>query len=277
MKENPRRHLVSVAYQQARNHPATVGHALVRGASRYRARVRVARWAVVCAAGLLAVLLLAVHPGLNAAPASLVVTPPALTLDPGEQTRLVAEPVYPEGAVNWRPPAVHWASEIPAVADVSQDGTVVAGTPGTTTVTASQGEVTASARIDVVDTGVQLRDLDAQPPSVNLVVGENVFLSAVGAYSDGNIVDLTAFVTWIPEEQGIVAVEPGGRVIAIGPGSATITASYQGLTSPVTVLVSSAPTDTPTDTLRSTPTDTPTAEETTPPVIPIPQFQQRGG
>ena len=72
-------------------------------------------------------------------------------------------------------------------------------------------------------------ELDAGDPGAQLI-------AAVKGAGGGQR-DVTAVAGWSVEPEGIVAVEPGGYLKAIGPGTATVRASHEGGTAEVPVVV----------------------------------------
>lgn len=69
--------------------------------------------------------------------------------------------------------------------------------------------------------------------------GEHAFLVATANYSDGTTADVTWSCTWSSSDDGIIdATTGGGEVIGVTEGSATITATMWGATTPVSRIIS---------------------------------------
>ena len=143
----------------------------------------------------------------------------AITLRPGE-TDILQGAVLPENATNTE---IVWTSSRPAVAEVTQTGTVLGKTAGSATIIAisRQGNFTALCLVrvqsDVVNvTGIRLnRD---QIPS--LKVGTSVALTADVTPDNAT----NPAVTWSSSNSSVAAVSGNGVVTAAAAGTARITA-----------------------------------------------------
>jgi trimeric autotransporter adhesin len=129
---------------------------------------------------------------------------------------------------------VAWSSSAPQSATVDEAGTVTAQRSGEATVTAAVGEVKGTAQVVVsipVSVSVSAVSRDLRP-------GEAVVLSVVVVDDAGKPVTVPRTITWASSDAGVVRVADG-KVEAVGPGSATITASTGALkgSSSVTVRV----------------------------------------
>ena len=126
--------------------------------------------------------------------------------------------VKPERAVN---PAVIWSSSNDGIATVSEEGEITGVAVGgaTITVTTEDGGKTATCSVTVVAEGVTGVELNETEVEIN--VGEEVTLEAIvsSEYADNKD------VTWKSSDDKIATVEQNGKVTAIGPGMATITAT----------------------------------------------------
>jgi hypothetical protein len=73
-------------------------------------------------------------------------------------------------------------------------------------------------------------------PGPALGVGESAQLSAVVTYADGSR-EPAAGVLWATSQASVCALLPGGVLVAIGPGSATITAAAGGVSATTSLTV----------------------------------------
>jgi hypothetical protein len=88
---------------------------------------------------------------------------------------------------------------------------------------------------------VAVATVDVTPASASLVVGGTVQLTATLRDSSG--AELTGrVITWSSDAPGIAAVDPSGAVTGIGAGSATITATREGVSGSAGITVTAAPT-----------------------------------
>lgn len=129
---------------------------------------------------------------------------------------------------------VAWSSSAPQSATVDEAGTVIAQRSGEATVTAAVGEVKGTAQVVVsipVSVSVSAISRDLRP-------GETVVLSVVVVDDAGKPVTVPRTITWASSDTGVARVVDG-KVEAVGPGSATVTASTGTLkgSSSVTVRV----------------------------------------
>ena len=129
---------------------------------------------------------------------------------------------------------VAWSSSAPQSATVDEAGTVTAQRSGEATVTAAIGEVRGTAQVVVsipVSVSVSAVSRDLRP-------GETVVLSVVVVDDAGKPVTVPRTITWASSDVGVARVVDG-KVEAVGPGSATVTASTGSLkgASSVTVRV----------------------------------------
>jgi hypothetical protein len=81
--------------------------------------------------------------------------------------------------------------------------------------------------------------MQAQPSILVLSEGQNGYLRATGAFSDGTSYDLTksTLISYSSDTPSVATVQAQGIVTAVAPGSATITVTYGTVTFPVSVTV----------------------------------------
>ena len=125
-----------------------------------------------------------------------------------------------------------WSSSNPAAATVDQNGAVTAVGAGDTTITAKVGAFTASTQVtaDIPVTGVAISQT-----ALTLNKGTSGQLSA--SCIPANTTEVP-YITWSSDNTKVAKVDANGKVTAVGPGRATITANHDliGATCVVTVL-----------------------------------------
>jgi uncharacterized protein YjdB len=113
---------------------------------------------------------------------------------------------------------------------------------GTTTVTASLVSISASTLLTV--NSPTLVTVNIAPANATLPVGVVTRLVATAIFSDASSQDLTAQATWSSSNGASVAVDDGagskGRLSALMPGGATITATVGANSGTATIAVSTA-------------------------------------
>ena len=133
---------------------------------------------------------------------------------------------------------VLWASSAAAVATVTSTGVVTGISAGTATISGTVDGVVGTAVVTV--TPIPVATVTVSPGNGSLVVGQTVQLSATTAAAGGQT--LTGrVVTWTSNANGVATVSSTGLVTAIAPGSATITASSEGINGTASITVAAVP------------------------------------
>ena len=152
-----------------------------------------------------------------------------LELVEGDEATLVAT-VKPDDATD---KTVTWSTSNAAVATVS-GGKVVAVAPGSATITAKAGEVSASCTVTVAKKVIPVSGISLDNTSVPLKEGQEIQLTATVTPEDAT--DKT--VTWSSDKINIATVDNTGKVKAVAEGTAVITAKAGDKTATCTITVS---------------------------------------
>jgi len=138
---------------------------------------------------------------------------------------------------------VLWDSSDPGVATISNVGRATAASPGTTTVTARLGDVTASFELAVSD--AVITSLAIAPLTPSTPAGLTTQFSAVGTFSDATNQDLTFDADWESSDPAVATIgnAPGdkGLARALAAGTTVISAAFGGVTQSTDMVVT-APT-----------------------------------
>jgi uncharacterized protein YjdB len=172
--------------------------------------------------------------------ASVAVSPATAELQVGGTTQLTATPRDAAGnPLTGR--TVTWSSSAPGIATVSANGTVTGVAPGTATITAtSEGRTGTSTVTVVAPPPAPVASVTVTPPTAQVQVGGTVQLAATPRDAAGN--PLTGrTVTWTSSAPLVASVDANGRVTALLPGTATITATSEGRSGTSTVTVTALP------------------------------------
>ena len=157
----------------------------------------------------------------NAPAAALRLDPPALTLLPGETSRISGTPLHPDGSAAPAVPLA-WRSLRPSIATVSVDGTVSALAPGEAVVQATgRGGLAATAAVTVASAVATL--------STTAIVRAPDALDSLYATvpaQGGRL--LGGGLTWRSADSTIARVGPTGIVQTLAPGETDIIASGVG-------------------------------------------------
>lgn len=146
----------------------------------------------------------------------------------------VLPPVGPEGQ------RAVWTSTNPSVATVDQQGVALGVEPGSTTVEAELGTLSASAVLTVVP-GTQLQAIAVQPSSATLAVDVSLAFTAAGRYSDGSTADLTDAVTWRVDDAAVASISDEGVATGRKGGSTAVVASLDDFVAAASLRVLDAP------------------------------------
>ena len=123
--------------------------------------------------------------------------------------------------------AVNWTSSSPTVATVGwQSGIVTGLTPGQATITATLG--TVSTKIQVKVTDATLTSITLTPATPSIPLGSSQQFTATGKFSDGTD-EALAGASWTSSDSTIAAINNSGLANSTGTGSATITATVNGV------------------------------------------------
>jgi trimeric autotransporter adhesin len=170
-------------------------------------------------------------------PTSITVTPPNPSAIAGATQQFNAMGTFPDGSNRDVTRAASWSSSSTAVASISSSGLASAVGTGTTLITASVGGISGSTALTVKT----LSSLTVSPTTPSVGVGTSAQLTATGTMSDGSTQDLTNLVTWSSGTPAIATVSntAGSKGIVVGKaiGSATVTASFAGISKSVVVTV----------------------------------------
>lgn len=182
----------------------------------------------------------------NALLTGLDVTPPMASVARGLTRDFVATGRFSDGTTADVSEQASWSSSSAAVATVSNAagsrGRATAAGVGTATVTASLQGQASSATLTV--TPAVLQQLQVSPPSATLPAGVSASFTVTGVYSDATTQDLTQQAVWSSSASAVASVSNAagarGQVQALAVGSATITASHDGVSVAAAVTVTAA-------------------------------------
>lgn len=118
------------------------------------------------------------------------------------------------------------------IAVVDTKGTVVGVSPGSTTIRVSSGMITRTVQVTVTDDRIELTSLSLDPKDNKMKVGDEKTLTTTRVPADAG-----AVVEYASSNPEIATVDSNGKVVAVGPGSAVITASSGSLSDSVNVTV----------------------------------------
>lgn len=152
------------------------------------------------------------------------------TIAVGETTSLSLG-VLPSSASNYA--SVSLSSSDPAVATVNNFGKVTGVAPGTATITATCGDVSASATVKVVNSGVDRQSIDLNTSYVVLKPGASRTITGKVTPSSS----ASQSLTFKSNDTKVATVSAKGVITAVGTGATSIVVSNGTASASVTVIV----------------------------------------
>jgi uncharacterized protein YjdB len=169
--------------------------------------------------------------------ASIAVRPNRVDAVVGSRTSLVGTASDDAGHV-LADRAIVWTSSNTSVATVDATGTVVAVSAGTVTITGASEGKTATATFSITQGAVA--SVSIAPDKVTMVAGQSTLLAASPRDANGAVVSGKSAI-WSSSNTAVATVASDGTVTAGGAGSATITATVDGVSGTSEVTVSNVP------------------------------------
>lgn len=172
--------------------------------------------------------------------AALSLSPSMPSSPSGLSVTFAATGVFSDGTVRDVTTQVTWASSEATVATIDGAGLARALRAGTTTVTATHGDVSDATLLTVTD--AVLLSVEVNPPEAVVAKGTSAALQALGNYSDGSVADVTPQVTWTSSGGAVSVSVVQGVAMARGEavGTATVTAALSGLSGTAVIDVTPA-------------------------------------
>ena len=133
---------------------------------------------------------------------------------------------------------IAWTSSATAVATVSASGLITAVSPGSTTITATVDTKVGQAFLTVV--APRIVTLSLAPPSGQVYPGQTVPIVATAKDRNGTVLTGRA-VTWQTSQPRVATIDVNGVLTAVSGGTVTITATAEGVTTQLTIVVSPPP------------------------------------
>lgn len=132
-----------------------------------------------------------------------------------------------------------WTSSVPANATInSTTGIATAVTIGSSNITATKGSISGNTTMNVV--AAALQSITVTPANSTVPVGYTRSFTAIGSYSDGTALDITASCSWSSDTPAKATVNSAGVATGVAAGTATITASSGGISGSTVLTVTSA-------------------------------------
>src|SRR5271166_2156173 len=160
------------------------------------------------------------------------------TIPLGTTAQFTAKGVYTDGSTQDLTNTVTWTSTPSGILSISSSGLAKGKTIGAATVSAKSGSVSGTGALTV--SPAVLTSIGVVAALQAMPLGTRQQLNAIGTYTDGSTGDLTASAAWSSESADIVSISPSGLAAANKLGSATVSASFTGISGSAALAVSSA-------------------------------------
>ncbi len=164
--------------------------------------------------------------GMSSVTCAVTVTaiPTTITMNTGDASIYPGETVQMSASTN-DGSTITWTSSDSSVANVDGNGLVTGLKSGTVTITASANGTTATCTVNISSVGTTI-----SPSSLSLKVGEKATLTA-------SVTGANSSVTWTSSDSSVAGVDGSGVVAAKKAGTATITATANGVSATCSVTV----------------------------------------
>lgn len=177
---------------------------------------------------------------------SLAVSPASGSIAKGTSVAFTAVGTFSDNSTQDLTAQVSWASGAANVATISNasgsQGVAVGVTPGQATISATKGTIVGSTTLTV--TSATLSSIVVSPAAQSFPAGTSQPYTALGNYSDGTTQDLTHAVVWASSDAMVLSVSnssaTAGVASGVRAGSATISASWSGVSGSTTATVTQA-------------------------------------
>lgn len=163
--------------------------------------------------------------------ASLSVSPASATVPESIQSGFVATGTFANGDILNLTNIASWTSSAPSIATVSNangsQGTVTGIAPGNTVISALFAGQVGTATLTV--SNATLVSISVTPGNPSISLGSTQQFTAVGAFSDGSTANISGQAQWASTNIDVATVSPVGLAASAGSGTATITATLNGV------------------------------------------------
>jgi uncharacterized protein YjdB len=164
---------------------------------------------------------------------SLTINDVSSTMKVSDTFQLIVTGTYSDASTQNLTVSATWSVADTSVLNVTSAGLVTALSSGASTVTAAYEGLAVERSITVK----ALLDLLISPGSVTLAITSSQQLSVNGQYTDDSVEAVDSLVTWQSSDPSVATISSSGRVLAISPGTISVTATLQGLSKATQVTV----------------------------------------
>jgi len=170
---------------------------------------------------------------------SITLSPQNATMGKGTTLQFTATGNYSDSSTQDLTSLVTWTSSDSNTVSINSAGLATGRQFGSITIGAALGPVNASTGLTVNKN--PLVSIVVTPVNPSISVGQTQQFTATGTYSDASTQDLTKTAHWSSSSSGVATinngVSGGGLASGQGVGTATMTATFQGVSGLTTLTV----------------------------------------
>jgi trimeric autotransporter adhesin len=165
----------------------------------------------------------------------IAITPATPVVAKGLQQQFTATAAFSDGSTADVTDTVTWSSSKPKVATIDAAGLLSTLKSGTTTITATDGSVSASTSVKVSQK--QLVSYAITPQGTGISPGNTLQFTATGTYTDGSTADITTNGTWKSSTKKVATIGAHtGLAATLKDGTTTISFTDHALPAVTTTL-----------------------------------------
>ncbi|WP_249898739.1 phosphodiester glycosidase family protein [Paenibacillus sp. PK3_47] len=161
-----------------------------------------------------------------------------LTLKPGAQDQTVTEAVYYSGSRHTVTEGLVYASTDESVATVSDNGLVHALAQGSTVISVTYQDFSASYNLNVTLEDPAMTAIQLDGPRA-LAAGASGTAVVQAVFSDGSLVEILEGILYSTSDPSVAAIDDNGFIQALAEGTTVISAVYQSWSADYTLTVTS--------------------------------------
>jgi hypothetical protein len=155
------------------------------------------------------------------------VSPSPASIVAGATQQFTATATYTDGSTANATATASWTVATTTVATISSTGLAAGVAAGSTTVTASLGGVSGTAKLSVV--AKTPTAISVSPSTASIVAGATQQFTATATYSDSSTANVTATASWTVATTTAATISSTGLATGVAAGSTTVTASLSGV------------------------------------------------
>jgi uncharacterized protein YjdB len=167
--------------------------------------------------------------------ASIAVSPGTASIPVGATQQFTATATYSDGSTGNITSTATWTSSTVSAATVNAAGLATGVATGSTTVTASVGSVSATAKLTV--TAKTLTAIAVSPATASVAAGVTQQFTATATYSDSSTANVTTAATWTTASASVATIGSGGLATGVAAGTTNVTASMGGMSATAALTV----------------------------------------